>query len=289
MGAARDFGGEEVYKRLLKSKSEAVIAMIDCDCRVSPNYIEELIFTFQNPVVNGSAGKWLIKIDSKLPCHELVAKALEMHLGKNLLEKDYKPVQKRLPFKYQKKDKMVKNILINGQNMAIRVSAWQKAGGMMHLKSFEDLILGAKITDLPGDVVYNPNFTVTTLARKSDRVGMTGFGRRVEYIVKSAAEYHKGKIAEVHVPELYNLFQFFVRLFHVYSQHLLNERILENLLSLYGVNVKTLTKEEMKILLRLAKNEFGQKQQFKKNGELKTESLLEKLYHLFPGQKVEAV
>ncbi len=285
VGAARDFGGMEICQRFIttKVKGNGIIGMFDCDCRVSENYVEELIKTFQDIKVNGVAGKWLIKIDKDLRHQKLMEKALESHLGKNLLESHFLTHRQNEPVKYQKRDKMKKNVLINGQNMAVRVSSFLNAGGIMHLNSFEDLIFGAKVTDLPGDAAYNPNFYITTLARASARVGMTGFGRRVNLIEQAVVDFNLGKQAHIFVPEIVNMFKFFVKIFHAHSQGKLNSKVLKHYLLQHGANEEGLVKKEVDLLLDLARNEFNQNINHE---NFYAEGLLEKLCHRLPKQKV---
>lgn len=282
VGAARDRGTKAICRRFLKStkiKERGIVGLNDCDCKVSENYIEELIKTFADFQINGAAGKWLIEVNKKEPYRELIVRALAKHAGKNTLAHNSRP-QKYLPLQLQKRDRPPYHILINGQNMAIRVSAWLAAGGMPHWRSFEDIILGARVTDLPGDVAFNPNYTVTTLARSSSRVGMTGFGRRVALMVKAVNDFQAGKAEVLKVPELYNLFQLFVKIFHSHSKNLLNIKTLSGHLADYGVKTKLIPPSEKEELLKLAIREF----EF--HHYPLRESLMERLYNIVPGKKV---
>lgn len=284
VGAARDLGAREICRRFINTRAglNGVIGLLDADCRVSTNYISELIRTFSDRRVNGAAGKWFIEIDKNLSSGNLLLRALKIHFGPKALVQTRSLAKKRQPVLLQKKDKLARHLLVNGQNMAVRAESWIKAGGMPHWRSFEDLVFGSKVTDLPGDVAYNPNYHVVALARPSRRVGMTGMGRRVGLMVRAARDCHRGKTEGLHVPNLQNLFQFFVKIFLANANGQLHEANIRKYFTEHGVQASGFSKQEIRKIARLVTEEFDGPGA----GLSQAESAMEKLYAHFPGQKV---
>jgi len=285
VGAARDRGGAVICQRFLSVPvgRKGIIAMTDCDCRVSPNYIAELIGVFAKPSINGVAGKWFTEIDPALPYKKLVEMGVAIHFG---ADHSYKKAQqgKRLPLLFQKKDSLKKIILTNGQNMAVTVRAWTGAGGVPHYSSFEDIIFGRRVTSLPGDTVYDPNFYVVTLARISERVGVMGFGRRVKHIVESISLKMKGRHFEISIPHRQQALGFLADIFALREHGLLTEERIWELFAKWNISEESISQTHIKTLAELGSK--GRHDNNGKNFQEFEQYMLKYIYPFLPTEKV---
>lgn len=284
-GSAKNFGGTEICRRFgtAKAGSNGIIALLDCDCRVSESFLKEILETFKNPEINLVAGKWLTEVDPSHPYSEALAKAAAIHFGVDNSLKNFKVSKKRLIIQLQKGDKHKKPIARIGHNMAVRVSAWLAVGGFPRLSSFDDIIFGQRITELPGDVAFNPNYWVCNLLRPSERAGMASIGRRMKAIIESIEYFAEGRGQEVLLPDLRKINRLFLAVFESLNQDLLTPELLLGHLKNYGVSVQNLTNRDVFDLCMTITSEFREKEC--DHGWERTEALvLSRFYQHLPKQ-----
>lgn len=257
---ARNLAGAEICRRFLTVSAgrDGVIAMTDCDCRFSRNYIEELIRTFDYKEVNRAAGRWHTEVDPALPHRKFFRQALAIHFGQetNLPRKNL--VARRLPLKFQKKDKSKKMIPISGQNMAVRARAWLKVDGIGSRYSFDDMIFAYKVSGLPGDSVYNPNFWVSTQIRVSERVGMVGLGRRVKTIYDSIEDFLRGRTNKVYIPDMGKIIRMLTLIHRSLTRGRLDASGLEKCLLEHGMQLDEIEKKDIEELAECLSRDFNE-------------------------------
>lgn len=285
VGAARDWGGAEICADFLSvhAKENGIIAMTDCDCRVSNNYIYELIKSFKPEDVNVVAGRWLTEVDPALAHGELLRQAFAIHVGGHTDFKYYAESELQMQTKSHKRHGVAKVHMSNGQNMAVRVRAWLASGGVPHISSFEDLIFGQRLSVLPGEMVYNPNFSVITLLRVSERVGMAGIGRRVRTMHSSIEDFLAGRSGQIAIPDRNKMFGLFNDVYSSVCAQKLTSKILCKHLLKYGVDLNLIDAADIQnltvIIMEAAKGKHG------KRGFAKIENLvLKKIYPHLPKQ-----
>lgn len=288
VGLARDLGGAEICKRFLSAPigNNGIIAMTDCDCRFSENYISELIRTFHRGDVNAAAGRWLTEIDPSLNHQQLLEQALAIHIEAETDVKNYKAPRRRLALKFRRRHNFKSLFLITGPNMAVRAAAWLAAGGVPHLSSFEDIIFGFKLMGLPGDTVYNPNFWVAALVRVSERAGMASLGRRVKVMAESIDDFMKGRQSKVYIPDKKKMFKLFADIHSLVRRRGLNEKSLKQHLVKHGADMEGFDDAAILELVGVILHQPAAKNQqrhFKKIEEL----VLEKYYKYLPKRVFE--
>lgn len=195
VGIARNRAGAEIAARFLETskKSDGVIAITDCDCTFSSNYIKSLIESFEENKINGVSGNLEFEIDPELPNKELIQKAFDVYMGINRGENKSEKYKGEADFKIQK------GALKAGADMAVTVKAWVEAGGMPQIAGGEDIRFGQNVENLKGSVAKNYSYTVTSLIRVSERTGLQGNGRIVKKIKESIDAFLAGNSNKIHV------------------------------------------------------------------------------------------
>jgi hypothetical protein len=244
VGLARDCAAREICLRFQSAKlgDRGVIAMTDCDCRFSSNYIFELIRTFGNPEVNAVAGNWITEIDKSVPYRKFVRQAVAIHL-KNETSRPRSLPSRRLPLK--------NSVITNGQNLAVSCAAFTAVGGVPHFGSMEDLVFGQKLRGLPGKAIFNPNFFIVGNIRMSERAGMTSFGRRVKSIVESIESFSNGQANKIYILDHAKVVSLFKQVIDYLRRGELDESILKSLLQSSGANISDLAASDIRQLVRV--------------------------------------
>lgn len=187
VGTARNRAGAELAARFLSVPAgfQGIIAMTDCDTRVSDNFFETIINTFEENPLNGLAGRLNIEIAPGLRHGQALLRAYELYLGARTGE-----AVLSAPALYIKDSRTQSQaFLVTGPNMAVTVRSWCLAGGMPRWHIWEDQEFGARIERLPGHVGYHTGYSVTPYLRPSLRAGMHGFGRLAETLYAAILKY----------------------------------------------------------------------------------------------------
>jgi len=211
VGVARNAAAVWAAEEFLKSKAgqQGIIAMTDCECILSPNYVREITATFKKfPRLNGLSGQLMISAPPEMPYAPLVVEAVRLHLEKE--NKKFKETLEEAPDKikqtkkifFQKADNLPDLGLTSGQNMAVTAKAFLQAGGIPPLYSSEDRVFGSRVEKLEGDVAKNYGYWVEAELRPSQRAGWGSLGRRVSVIAKAVEDFMQGKSERILVPDL---------------------------------------------------------------------------------------
>jgi hypothetical protein len=241
IGAVRKTVGDEICRRFLAAPvgQSGIIAMTDCDCRVSENYIASILAAFASYNLNGLTGKFELEADVSLPYGDLVMRATRTHLNWPAVRA--KPAKTLL---FQKQDGIKKSIFMN-PNIVVSVKSWLASGGVPLLHSWEDVMFGQKLIGLPGDVAKSADFTVVSLARSSQRGGFMGLGRRVGMIAESVGAYREGKTGRLLVPDADLISNFYFALLYASRRGVLSGNILSWLLETRGFGGVKLSQKEL--------------------------------------------
>jgi hypothetical protein len=285
VGLARRLAAGGIVRRFHKNgqKERGIILITDADCAFSPNTIYELIGTFKKYRINGMAGNLSPITDPEFPEPRLLKKVLEvsgelMPWPKSLLRPG-----KNLYF--EKGDSLGFAVLKTGQNMAVSAGAYLLAGGFDDLDSSEDVLLGQKISNLPGDIVKNLNYTVTTIVRPSVRTGAGALGRRIKFILDSVENYRLGKSKKIFMLDRKKISEFYFYLSSLGKSRMLNVQWLKKLLLLYGFNTDGLPQKELRRMAEIFTFEYSG--DIKQHKFLRTDRMLvEHFYHRFPKKDV---
>lgn len=277
---ARHWAGTKICERFFKLPigENGIIALSDCDCEFSKNYVAEIIRTFKPLKVNRVAGKWQTRADKSYPHPQLLKQALAIHGGLLTDHKIRVRPARRAPLVFQKGHKLTRPISSTGQNLTVRVRAWLRVGGIGSSYSFDDMIFGYKVSALPGETVYNPNISVCTLARASERVGAVSLGRRIKMIQEAIDNFLSGKSSEIRLPD----WQKMVVLFHqihkfIKADKAITEDLLWDWFKKYGMDVERVKPRAVGELASLLnKQPYGQ---IGENGLNKIEDLILKEFY----------
>jgi hypothetical protein len=178
---------------------EGIIATIDADCRVAPNFIKRIVEIYNEfPFLNGLTGLFDHEIDPAIPYADLVKKAFEIHLGQPLLESAGWPKGKVV---LKKRDNLNYQVLATGQHMAVPARSWVLLGGLTKQVGGEDLIFGQQLAGLPGDVAKG-DYVIYPLIRISERCGLGCYGRRIKKIARAVKNYVEKKSPGIFVPNI---------------------------------------------------------------------------------------
>jgi hypothetical protein len=157
VGLARKIGMDEAVRRFARLNKDGIIACLDADCTVKPNYFQALLRHFKNdPKTPGCSIYFEHALEGPLPMPVYQAIAdYELHLRYYIHGLKFSG----LPSAFQ----------TVGSSMAVRSSAYQKQGGMNKRKAGEDFYFLQKIIKLGGFTELNDT-TVFPSSRMSTRV-----------------------------------------------------------------------------------------------------------------------
>lgn len=249
---ARNRAGKEICQRFLNSsaKESGIIALTDCDCEFSSNYIFELIKTFNNNkvVVNRVAGKMFMQVE-KGKNKKIMEMASIVHFDHDYLF-NLSKIKLKQPLRYFYPQGS-KKLYIAGQNIAVTVSAWFKAGGITGQSSFADMLFVKRVDQLSGAVVYNPNFWVCTLFRVSKRAGLVGLGQRVSLISESIENYTAGKSNSIKIPHWPSIYSLATKIILLVKNGQQNVELVREIAYRHGVDWQRISDEVIKTTLNL--------------------------------------
>jgi len=178
---------------------EGVVATIDADCRVSPDFIKRIVEIYNEyPFLNGLTGLFDHEIDSSIPYANVVKRAFEIHIGKSLLESPGWPKGRAA---LKKRDKLNYPVLSTGQHMAVPARSWVLLGGLAKQVGGEDEAFGRELEELPGDVAKG-GYVIYPLVRISERCGLGCYGRRVKKISGAVKDYMEKKLSKILIPNI---------------------------------------------------------------------------------------
>lgn len=167
VGIARKIGMDEAVRRFLQiQKSDGIIACLDADCTVAPNYFEAILEGFaENPKSEAAALYFEHPLEGESHSEEIYSAILYYELHLRYFKHAMRFAQ--LPFDYY----------TVGSSMAVKAFAYAKEGGMNQRKAGEDFYFLQKY--LVNQKLFNLNTTaVYPSPRVSERVPF-GTGRAV--------------------------------------------------------------------------------------------------------------
>jgi hypothetical protein len=226
---ARNRACLEIARRFLDNgrNENGIVAVTDCDCRVSPNYIRSIIDTFkEHEFLNGLCGGIEHEIDESLPYYQAVKRAFDAHVG---FTGRLSPAKKYSGGLALKKFHKINFVPLNtGQDLAVRLRAWFLTGGWPDRPSGEDHHFGRLVESLPGDIAFTDSYTVYPLTRISERTGLAADGRRVLKIAEAVKNYYEHKSDRVMIPDRFRQKKLFDALSkEAFNQTLDKEKVLE--------------------------------------------------------------
>jgi hypothetical protein len=192
VGVAKNRAGAEICQRFLSvpAAENGIIALTDCDCWFSENYIAYIIETYKEFKLNGLSGGILTEPDPKLANGGMVLQCLRIQRGQSAIRAKIPPASRMF---LQRKHDIKKPLLCDSQNITVTVKSWLAVGGSPKFASWENKYFMEKVMALPGEVGRNTGYTVYTLVRASKRAGLSSFGRRVYYIEQAIKNYKSGR------------------------------------------------------------------------------------------------
>jgi len=281
VGMARNRGCAEACWRFFGAGigETGVVATTDCDCRFSENFVSELIRSFKEYPINGMAGNLEAEADIGSDDAALIRRILEINNEPRPWPKELLDTGRRMFFK--KQDKLPHQVLYTGQNLAFSVRAFVMAGGFPPFDSWEDTRFGANISALPGDVVKNLNYTITTLARPSQRAGLSSFGRRVKFILDSVEDFRQGRAKHIYMVDGPAVDSFLQKMFALGRQGGLRPGNLKDLMDAHGMDREGFGDEQAREVVEAVNREFSTPEHhhfYKKTDR----NIVRYLYHRFP-------
>lgn len=279
VGVARDRAGAEIVDRFMTSSgnTEGAIAITDCDCTFSRNFIKSLIQSFEQHKINGVSGNLEFEIDPSLPNQELMKKAFDIYMGKDGPKEDYSGEPN---FKFQKE-----GALQAGANMAVTAKAWAMVNGMPRIAGGEDIRFGKNIEDLRGQVAKNYDYTITSLIRVSERTGLQGNGRIVKKIKESVDDFVAGKTDRIVVEDREMVDKFFNGVLRANESKALKGKLFLDLMKECNFKQNNIPEAEYDELASEINTELEKprsEQELKKIERL----ILEKIYPYYPERDV---
>lgn len=279
VGVARDRAGAEILERFLKSSgnTEGAIAITDCDCTFSRNFIKSLIASFEEHKINGVSGNLEFEIDPSLTNQELIKKAFDIYMGKDGPKQDYLGEPN---FKIQKE-----GALQAGANMAVTAKAWAMVNGMPRIAGGEDIRFGKNIEDLRGQVAKNYDYTITSLIRVSERTGLQGNGRIVKKIKESVDDFVAGKTDRIVVEDREMVNKFFNGVLRANESKALKGKLFLDLMKECNFkqnNIPEAEYDELASEINIELEKPRSEQELKKIERL----ILEKIYPYYPERDV---
>jgi hypothetical protein len=279
VGVARDRAGAEIVDRFMTSSgnTEGAIAITDCDCTFSRNFIKSLIQSFEQHKINGVSGNLEFEIDPSLPNQELMKKAFDIYMGKDGPKEDYSGEPN---FKFQKE-----GALQAGANMAVTAKAWAMVNGMPRIAGGEDIRFGKNVEELRGQVAKNYDYTITSLIRVSERTGLQGNGRIVKKIKESIDDFVAGKSDKIVVEDREMVNKFFNGILRANENKTLKGNLILDLMKNCGFKQNNIPESEYDELAHEVNTELEKpksEQELKKIERL----ILEKIYPYYPEKDV---
>lgn len=198
VGTASNRACAELANRFLtstKAGQNGIIALADCDCILSPNFLQALTVDFVDPTVNACSGILQYAMPNSVKKTQILQKALETYLHRPLMIRNQ---PKKL---MRRNDSKTNRIISCCPNLAVRVRSYIAVGGMGKHISNAGTALAIKLSSLPGLTCVDMNYSVFVLARPSARADLFSFGRAVEFISRSVEAYMIGKANKVLLPK----------------------------------------------------------------------------------------
>lgn len=200
-GMAKDRVGAEICKRFITTPQgfDGIVAITDCDCTFSPNYIQALIDAFESQQIKGLLiGNLDFSLDPALPNTALTKKALEI-----FFEADGTFAKSNKNTGLEEKNGVYnKETFMRGANMAVKARTWALVGGHSKVPSGDDLAFGRKVYEQTGSLIKSYDYTVTTIFRASERVGSQGMGRIVASVNDSVTKFLEGEADKVLIEDM---------------------------------------------------------------------------------------
>jgi hypothetical protein len=251
VGVARNRAGAEILQRYIESSGdiERVIAITDCDCTFSNNFISSLIYSFENYKINGVSGELNFEVDYSLQNKELVKKAFDIYMGKSENKEDY---SKELNLRPQEE-----GVLESGANMAVTGRVWGLVEGMPEKSGGEDTEFGKRVKELEGTVWINYDYTVTSLIRESERTGLQANGRIVKKIKESIEKYIAGEEQKIVIEDREKMNGFFTSILEAGENKYLSGELIISLMEEYDFKENNISSEEYDRLAQEINNELG--------------------------------
>ncbi len=289
VGVARNRGGAEICQRFLSvpAGEKGIIMNTDCDCALSPNFINGLKNTFDQYNVIAALGDLKFVPDPAFPDQRLLKQVTKVCGGNDVrgLPKSFLVKGKKVYF--EKKDKINLSLLNSGQNIAVLAKTLALAGGFPLYPTYEDTAFGRRVSQLPGEVAKNLNLMVTTLARPSERAGVSAFGRKLKSVLASIEEFRQGRAKKIYVFHKRETEKFLYYASRLARQGQLDEKWLEDLLKAFHFRRKGLTDEHLKEIVEVFNREF--KLLDSQHNFVGINDIIAKhLYHRFPQKDITA-
>jgi glycosyltransferase involved in cell wall biosynthesis len=279
VGIARRLAAKVLEERFTATGlgRRGILVSTDCDCKFSPNALGEIIDTFDSHKINGAAGLLISEPDPDFFNPDLLRRVTEVsdEISGRL------PAQSSASSRVYYKNEVGGSILNTGQNMALLLDAYLRAGGFDPLPSLEDYYFGARVSALPGGVVRNLAYSVTTLSRPSQRAGLAAFGRRIAFILDSIENFRHGESDNIYKLDNENIKGFLFYLSRLSGGGTLDVKWLKDLMTAFGVRQDGLTDVWLKQAADILKRGFSDNALFEHLQEVDN-LLLEHFYHRLP-------
>ena len=281
VGVARNRAGAEIVERFLGTpqKTDGVVAITDCDCEFSPNYIKLIVDSFENNEINGVSGNLEFEIDPEIENHELVKKAFDVYMGIDREENETEKYKGEPDFAIQE------GALRSGANMAVNAKSWALAGGMPEIAGGEDIKFGQEVEKLEGPVAKNYGYTITSLMRVSERTGVQGNGRIVKKIKESVDDFVAGKSDRIYVENMELVGAFYASLIEASQNDALTGAFIIKSMKEFNFEANNVSVEEYDNLASEVNTELGKpkaEQDMKKIQEL----IMDKIYPYYAQRDV---
>jgi|GEM_PF-1492767 len=279
VGIARNRAGAEIVDRFMRSSgnTEGVVAITDCDCVFSENYIKSLIESFGNHKINGVSGNLEFEIDPILPNRELIQRAFDIYMGKDHPKGDYSGES---DFQLQ-----TEGVLQSGANMAVPARVWAQVGGMPPLAGGEDIQFGENVEKLGGQVAKNYCYTITSLIRISERTGLQGNGRIVKKIKESIDAFVSGRSDKVVIEDREKVGNFFGEVIKAFEERRLTGRLLMDLMARNNFKQNELPETEYNELANEINQELGKIETDRDYRKIER-TILERIYPFYPEKDI---
>ncbi|MFA6131585.1 MAG: glycosyltransferase family A protein [Patescibacteria group bacterium] len=279
VGTARNRAGAEIVDRFMKSSgnAEGVVAITDCDCVFSNNYIQSLISSFGEHKIIGVSGNLEFEVDPELSNSDLIQRAFDIYMGKDGPKRDYSG---ETSFQLQ-----TKGTLQSGANMAVPAKVWAQVGGMPPLAGGEDIRFGQGVEKLGGQIAKNYDYTITSLIRVSERTGVQGNGRIVKKIKESVDAFVSGASDKVVIEDREKVGSFFAGVIKASQEERLTGRLLMDLMAQNNFKPNELPETEYSELADEINRELSKLETARDFSRIER-MILEKIYPFYPEKNI---